>query len=423
MKLLPDLFIYNCGELVTLAGAPGPRSGAAQGWASIIPHGAVCAKDGVILAVGPQDEIASRIEVGTGTFTYDAGGRLVTPGLVDPHTHACYAGSRQHELELRLQGRSYLEILESGGGIHHTVRETRAAGPARLRAVTAERLHVMLEHGTTAVEIKSGYGLDVPHELEQLATIASLQETVPQTLVPTFMGAHAVPAEYSSSAYVDLVIEEMLPKAAPLARFCDVFCESGVFTPDETRRILLRAKELGLGLKLHADELSDSGGAALAAELGAISAEHLLYVGEPGIRAMAAAGVIAILLPGTSFYLQKPYAPARQLVNAGVPVALATDANPGSSPTENLQLVLNLACLYLKLTPAEALCAATINAAHACGLGGQLGSLEPGKRADIVVFDAPDHRYLCYHYGVNLARAVFTAGELRWESQKRGAPR
>lgn len=423
MKLRPDLFIYNCGELVTMAGTPGPRSGAAQGQASIVSKGAVCAKDGVIVAAGPQDEIAPQVEVGPGTFTYDAGGRLVTPGLVDPHTHACYAGSRQHELELRLQGSTYLEILKAGGGIHHTVRETRAAGAEKLRAVTAARLQVMLEHGTTAVEIKSGYGLDVPHELEQLETIASLRELVPQTLVPTFMGAHAVPPEYSPQAYVDLVIDEMLPRASPMARFCDVFCESGVFTVDETRRILLRAQALGLGLKLHADELSDSGGAALAAELRAVSAEHLLYVREPGIHALAAAGVIAILLPGTSFYLQKPYAPARQLVHAGVAVALATDANPGSSPTENLQLVLNLACLYLKLTPAEALCAATVNAAHACGLGGQLGSLEPGKRADVVIFDAPDHRYLCYHYGVNLARAVFTAGRLRWESHERGARR
>ncbi|HAI20585.1 MAG TPA: imidazolonepropionase, partial [Clostridiales bacterium UBA8153] len=246
MKLRPDLLIYNCGELATMAGPPGPRSGARQGRAAVIVNGAICARDGVIVAAGPQDEIASKVEVGPGTFTYDAGGRLVTPGLVDPHTHACYAGSRQHELELRLQGRSYLEILQAGGGIHHTVRQTRAAGPDKLLAVTAARLQVMLEHGTTAVEIKSGYGLDVPHELEQLQVISSLRELVPQTVVPTFMGAHAVPPEYSSRAYVDLVIHEMLPRAAPLADFCDVFCETGVFTPDETRRILARARALGL---------------------------------------------------------------------------------------------------------------------------------------------------------------------------------
>ncbi|MEW6522855.1 MAG: imidazolonepropionase [Bacillota bacterium] len=422
MKPQVDLLVYNCGELVTMAGPQGPRTGHYQGRAGIVRDGAVAARDGVIVAAGPQAEVEASVQLGPHAFAYDAQGQLVTPGLVDPHTHAVYAGSRQHELELKLQGRSYLEILEAGGGIHHTVRATRAAGRNRLQVATAARLRVMLEHGTTAVEIKSGYGLDLHHELEQLEVVAALQEHVPQKLVATFLGAHAVPLEYGDQpgAYVDLVVGDMLPRVVGLARYCDVFCERGAFTPQHTRRILSRARELGMGLKLHADELSDLGGAELAAELGAVSADHLLCVSPPGIRALARAGVIAVLLPGTSFYLGKPYAPARDLVEAGVPVALATDANPGSSPTENLQLVLNLACLYLRLTPAEALCAATINAAHACGLGQELGSLEPGKRADLVVFRAPDHHYLGYHYGVNLVQAVFAGGRLVVESNQKG---
>lgn len=407
-----DLYIYGCGELLTMAGAPGPRGGPAQAKAGVVRDGAVAARDGVVLAAGPRAQVESQVEVAPGARVFDAGGRLVTPGLVDPHTHLCHAGSRQHELELRQAGRSYLEILAAGGGILRTVRDTRAAGAAELARLTRARLEALLAHGTTAVEIKSGYGLEPAVELEQLQVVNALGREGPQRVVATFMGAHAVPPGHSLSTYTRLVIEEMLPLARPYARYCDVFCEHGAFPVPESRAILTAARRLGYGLKLHADELSDLGGAALAAELGATSAEHLLYTGPSGIAALARAGVIAVLLPGTSFYLNKPYARARELVAAGVPVALATDANPGSSPTENGQLMLNLACLYLGLTPAEALVAATVNAAHAIGLGSELGSLAPGKRADLVVFEAPDHQYLGYHYGVNLVRAVFAGGRL-----------
>ena len=406
-----DVMIHNIGELLTLEGIAPKRAHDSIG---LIKDAAVALVGGRVLKTGTYHHVTSEVTTDQDTLYYDAQGGLVTPGLIDPHTHLLYAGSRQHELALRLQGHSYLDILDQGGGILHTVRSTRAASDEELLHSTQTRLNRLLAHGVTSVEIKSGYGLDAQEELRQLRLINELKAQGPQHIVTTFMGAHALPREFrhQSDAYVDLVVEQMLPEAAPQASFCDVFCEEGVFTIDQSRRILKRAKELDMGLKVHADELSAYGGAQLAAELGAHTAEHLLCTSEAGMDALAAAGVIAVLLPGTSFYLQKPYASAQRLMERGVPVALATDSNPGSSPTENPQLMLNLACLYLGMTVAQAWAACTINAACALGIEGETGSLTPGKRGDIVVFDAPDHAYPAYHYGNNLARAIFCHGRL-----------
>ncbi len=406
-----EVLIHNIGQLLTLEG-PAPMRAADS--LSVVADGAVAMGGGRILTAGGRHQVCEAVSSDENTQYYDAGGGLVTPGLIDPHTHLLYAGSRHHELALRLEGHSYLDILNQGGGILNTVRATRAASDEELLSSTRSRLNRLLAHGVTSLEIKSGYGLEPEEELRQLRLINQLARERDQNIIPTFMGAHAVPSEFQQRTddYVRLVVDEMLPRAAPLARFCDVFCEAGVFTIEQSRLILQRARELGLGLKIHADELSAYGGAELAAEVGAITAEHLLCTGAEGREALAAAGVIAVLLPGTSFYLQKPYAAARTLMERGVPVAVATDSNPGSSPTENPQLILTLACLYLGMTPAQAWAAATINAACALGIAEESGSLAAGKRGDVVVFHAPDHTYVPYHYGNNLAKAVFCGGRL-----------
>jgi imidazolonepropionase len=346
----------------------------------------------------------------------DAGGRLVMPGMVDPHTHLVFAGSREYELEMRLNGATYLEILRAGGGILATTRKTRAATEEELAWETKKRLNRFLLHGVTTVEAKSGYGLTVEDELKMLRVAKRLNEEHPVDIVSTFMGAHAVPPEYKENpdAYVDLVIEEMIPRVARenLAEFCDVFCEEGVFTVEQSERILEAGKRHGLRPKLHADEIEPMGGAELAARVGAVSADHLLKVSDEGIRRMAEAGVVAVLLPGTAFFLMAEYARARHMIDQGVPVALATDRNPGSSPTESLPLIMNLACLQMKMTPAEVISAATINAAHAVSRARQVGSLEPGKQADILILDAPNYPYLQYHFGVNLVDTVIKKGKV-----------
>jgi imidazolonepropionase len=412
---LADFLLYNAGQLLTCDhNAPGPKRGQALGDVGLVGGGAVAARGGRLVAVGPEAEVLRAVELSPGAVTIDAGGNTVLPGLVDCHTHAIYAGDRAAEFALKLAGVSYLDILKQGGGINTTVRHSRQAGDAELAAQTAGRLKTMLAHGTTTVEVKSGYGLTTAEELRQLKIVAELAAELPLDIVPTFMGAHAVPPEYKdrSEAYVDLVVAEMLPAVAAqgLARFCDVFCEAGVFSVAQSERILRQAAALGLGLKIHAEEMQETGGALLAGRLGAVTAEHLLYVSPAGIGALAAGGTIAVLLPGTSFYLRERYAPARDLIAAGVPVALATDANPGSNPCENLQLVLNIACLYLRLTPEEAINAVTLNAAHALGLTATVGSLAVGKQADLVVLACDDYRYLAYHYGINLVRQVIKKG-------------
>ena len=383
---MSDLLVVNIGTLATAEGRSA-RGGPAQGDVRALRDAWVRIEAGVITAVGtgepPQAPGAARL---------DAGGRLVTPGLVDAHTHLIFGGWRQHELGLKLRGTPYLEILAQGGGILSTVRATRSASQAELEAKGRRALDEMLRLGTTTCEAKSGYGLDTETELKQLRAIRVLNGSHPVDLVPTFLGAHAVPEEYREdrAGYVRLVCEEMIPAAAGegLAKFCDVFCETGVFSAGETRTILEAGLRHGLRPKIHADEIDAIGGSQLAREVGAVSCEHLIACPPEGIAAMAAAGTVACLLPATSFYLGAAYAPARAMVDAAVPVALATDFNPGSCPCLNMQLVMSLGCLKYRLTPEEVLTAVTLNGAAAAGLAQTPGSLEAGKLGEVVIWEA-----------------------------------
>ena len=411
-----DLFVYNIGQLCTMAGPARPRRGAEMADVGLVSRGALAARDGMILAAGPESEVRDGVALAPGALEVDAGGRVVTPGLWDPHTHLCYAGSREEEFAWRLGGRAYLEILAAGGGILSTVRATRAASDHLLLTLLLSRLDQATASGTTGIEIKSGYGLSTAEEIRLLRVIRAAAATHPVRVVPTFLGAHAVPPEFRGRTddYTRLVIDEMIPVVAAdgLAEFCDVFCEEGVFDLAQSRAILRAARQAGLGLKIHADEIAPMGGAELAAELGAVAADHLVHVSQDGIAAMAKAGVVAVLLPGTSLTLGSPYAPARELIAAGVPVALASDGNPGTSPTESLQAVLPLAARTLRLGPEEVLAAATVNAAWAVGRGRVSGTLEPGRYADFVIWDVPNYRYIPYHYGSNLAYEVYIGGRL-----------
>jgi imidazolonepropionase len=366
--------------------------------------------------VGKTEEVMRSVTLLPDASVHSARGKVVMPCFVDPHTHLVYGGTREGEFLQRLQGADYLEILEAGGGILSTVKATRVATEAELEGKGKLLLDNFLRAGVGTVEAKSGYGLDTESELKQLRVAHRLDSLHEVDVVHTFLGAHAFPVEFTNDreAYVELVINEMIPRVAAekLAEFCDVFCEEKIFTIEQSRRILQAGKQYGLKPKMHADEIVSYGGAELAAEVGAISADHLLQVSEKGIAEMARAGVVAVLLPGTAFFLMKnKYAPARKMIEAGVPVALSTDSNPGSSPTQATNLILSLACLAMKMTPAEALTAATINAACAIGRGGLLGSLEPGKQADILIMDAPNYNYIPYHYGINLVAAVFKKGK------------
>lgn len=351
----------------------------------------------------------------------DAEGGLVVPGLVDAHTHLAFAGWRADELVSRLRGATYLEIAEAGGGIAATVRATRAASEEELLERSRGFLEAMARLGVTTVEAKSGYGLESETELKQLRVYRRLTEEGPLRVVPTFLGAHVVPPERREDreGYLDLLIEELLPRVAAeeLARFCDVFVEEGAFTPEEARRVLGAAREHGLGLKLHVDQLADGGGAALAAELGAASADHLECVSEAGIAALARAGTVAVTLPFCALYLDQAPAPARRLIEAGVAVAVATDFNPGTAPSYHLPLAMTLACLRQRMTPAEALRGATAHAARALELDGEIGSLEPGKRADFAVIDAPDVETWLYHARPNACRMTVAGGRLVWRAE------
>jgi imidazolonepropionase len=340
----------------------------------------------------------------------------VLPGLIDSHTHLIFAGSREDEFALRLQGKTYQEIAAEGGGINATVRRVRQASTEDLKALARPRLQRMLQFGVTTIEVKSGYGLSLADEVKCLEAIAALNAEGPLELAPTFLGAHAVPPEYQDdrAGYIRLLCERMLPEIARngLAEFCDVFCEKGVFSVAESEAILRRARELGLKLKVHADELSPLGGAELAARMGAVSADHLLCVTEAGIEALAKAGTVATLLPGTAFFLGVPYAPARKLIERGVTVALATDCNPGTCPTENLPLIGAMACTQMKMRPHEVVTALTQTAALAVNRADRIGSLEVGKQADLVIFDVPDYRRLFYHFGVNHVWRVVKRGRV-----------
>ncbi|KAF0995512.1 imidazolonepropionase [Geobacillus sp. TFV-3] len=412
------LFIRRARQLVTLAGgSAAPLVKEKMSDLHIIENGSVWIENGTITAVGSDDELARRFADRLDEAdVIDARGKTVTPGLIDPHTHLVYAGSREREWTMRLDGAAYMEIMNAGGGIHATTKATREASEETLYEESKQRLDQFLLHGVTTVEAKSGYGLSLEHEIKQLEAAKRLHDTHPVDVVSTFLGAHAVPPEWKHDPdeYVRLIINEMIPEVSRrgLAEFNDVFCERGVFTPDEARRILEAGNEYGLTPKIHADEIEPYGGAELAAEVGAISADHLLRASDEGVRRMAERGVIGVLLPGTAFFLMTKAADARRLIDAGVPVALATDCNPGSSPTVSLPLVMSLACLHMRMTPAEAMAAATINAAHAIGRGHLVGSLEPGKKADLVMFNVPNYVQIMYYYGVNHVEMVIKGGEV-----------
>ena len=379
----------------------------------LIPQGAVAIRKGRVVAVGPGEELCEQVRAAE---TLDAAGRLVMPGFVDPHTHVVWAGERADEFEMRVAGAGYMEIMAAGGGIMNTVRHTRAASVDELVAQSHPRLARMLAHGTTTVEIKTGYGLTIADELKQLQAIRQLQAQTPATLVATFLGAHAVPTEYRGleEKYVDLVVMDMLPAMAAQEEpptFCDVFCEEGAFSLEQARRVLEAARALGLGLKIHVDEFKALGGATLAVELGAISADHLVCTPPAEIELLARSETIAVALPGTPFGLgHHDYTPARALIDQGGAVALATDCNPGTCWCENMQFMIALACRTMGMTPAEAISAATINAAYAVGQGDQVGSLELGKRADLILLDVPSYQHLGYRFGTNLVGTVIAGG-------------
>jgi len=408
-----DLVITGASELLTLDDDEGgPALGAGMRDLGIIEDGAVAIRDGRILATGTAVEIEADFSADR---VIDAGGHVVLPGFVDPHTHLVFPATREDEFEMRCLGKSYEEIAAAGGGIRNSARRMRATSKEELLESARLLRRSALLHGTTTVEVKSGYGLETAAEIRALEVAGELDDR--GDVVRTFLGAHEVPDEYRDRRedYIRLVIEEMIPLVAErgLAEFCDVFCEEAVFTVEESRRILLAGLAAGLRPKLHADELHPTGGAELAAEIGAISADHLIRVSDDGIAAMAAAGVVAVLLPGTSYFLgMKAFAPGRKMISAGVPTALATDCNPGSSMTENMQFAMTTACLGYGFTAAEAITAATRNAAFAVGLGDEVGSLTAGKRADVLILDVTRYRQFTYHHGVNHVRTVVHHGEV-----------
>lgn len=432
MSDLPGLLVHNAAEVVTMAG--GMRRGSSQADIGVIDgDGAVAAFEGRIVSVGRLAAVERQLEeMGIATSSIarlNAMGGVVTPGLIDPHTHSLFAGTRQAEVELRQKGHGYLDILAAGGGILQTVRETRAAPDEVLLSNARRWLAEMLSHGVTTVEVKSGYGLSADEELRLLRLAGVLAREGPLDITPTFLGAHAIAPEYrgrddAAAAYMANVIDEQLPRIVEqgIATSCDVFCERGVFDVDMSRRMLTRAKELGLSARLHADQLNSTGGAELAAEVGALSADHLGGVSENGISALAAAAeggrpVVATLLPISAFYLDEShYAPARTLIERGVPVAVGTDFNPGSSPAPNAQLALAFAVHRLRLSAAEALAAMTINAAAALGLDRTHGSIEDGKHADLVVWKADSYTLLPYWLGASLVRTVVKKGRVVFEA-------
>jgi imidazolonepropionase len=409
------LAVLNCSQLLTLAGARRPRSGGDLRQLSIVEDGAMLIRGSQIEAVGRRREIEGLIK--SDSEIVDAGRRVVMPGFVDAHTHPVFAGIRANEFEQRTSGATYREIAARGGGIRSTVRATRTASLTDLVKTGKRYAQWFLRCGTTTIEAKSGYGLTIEDELKILRAIKQLNEETPLNYVPTFLGAHDIPYEYRSrrATYVSLVINEMLPRVAQekLAEYCDVFCEEGAFTTEESWQILSAARCHGLGLRVHADQLTLSGGAKLAAELNAATADHLEHTDTEGIMALKAGKVQPVLLPGSVYALgSTQYPPARQMIDAGLAVVLATDFNPGSSPTPSMPMILSIACTKLKMTPAEGIAAATINAAYSLGRGDQIGSLEKGKRADFVIHDCEDYRELAYFFGVEHAGQVYCGGRL-----------
>lgn len=409
-----DLILKNIGKLVTMQGSSSFRVKEEMNKINIIENAYIAVKNGKILAIGVGDEFGNLC--GEDTKIHDAEGLLVTPGLIDSHTHLIHGGSRENEFSMKLNGVPYIEILNNGGGILSTVKATKDASEEALYKKAKKSLDRMLEFGVTTVEEKSGYGLELNTEIKQLEVARVLDKNHPVDLVHTFLGAHAVPEEYKENhkAYIDILVDVMMPKIKDmgLAEFCDVFCEEGVFTIEESEYILQKAKEMGYKLKIHADEIESLGGAELAAKLGCVSADHLMAASDEGIKMMAENNVVANILPATSFNLNKNYADCRKMIDMGAIVSLSSDYNPGSCPSENLQLVMQLGCLHLKMTPNEVLTAVTINAAYAIDRADKIGSIEVGKNADFVVFDARNVEYLMYHFGINHTKKVYKNGNL-----------
>lgn len=414
-----DLLITGASELATPLGR-GPKAGSQQDDLKVIAGGCLAALEGEIVFIGPEEEMRAGVEPIRGAREIDAAGGTILPGFVDPHTHTVFAGDRSAEFDMRLRGASYAEIARKGGGILSTVRATRAASEDELVELGKARLDSMLALGTTTVEIKSGYGLELETELKMLRAVRRLADEHPLTVVATFLGAHEVPPEYRSQSdgmrlYAEKVAEEMIPVVAAegLAEYCDIFTETGVFDIEASHMVLDAARRAGLKLKIHAEQLTPFGGAVLAAESGAVSAEHLEYISDEGIRKMAEAGTIAVPLPGAAFFLMMDdYPPARKMIDSGVPLALATDFNPGSSHCESMPMMIALACLKMKMSVAEAIVAATLNAAAALNRAGSIGSLERGKRADAIILGVPSHFHLVYHWGVNHVKYVIKNGEV-----------
>jgi imidazolonepropionase len=413
---MTDLLIHNLAEVATPLGRK-PAAGADQGRVQRLAGAEVLCREGRIAFVGSPEERKKRWGDLPEAQRLDGRGGTLIPGFVDPHTHLPWAGSRENEFAMRLAGKTYMEIAAAGGGILSTVAATRKASEDELAQNVTRRMDQMLAWGTTTAEAKSGYGLSLDDELKQLRAVRKASEAHAVDLVPTLLAAHEVPPEWKSKrgGYLDLICNEIIPATAKagLARFCDVFCEHGVFSAAESRRVLEAGAEHGLRPRLHADEFIDSGGAELAADLDALSADHLVAVSDAGIEALAWGKITAVLLPGTSFFLMKhKYAPARRLVEEEIPVALATDCNPGSSHTESMPMVVVLAVFELGLTIEEALTASTLNAACCLGLGDEIGSIEEGKKADLVLLDAPNLFHLVYHYGINPVAAVVKGGKV-----------
>jgi len=414
-----DLIIRNIRELVCVSVDGKPRCGSAMQDIDVITEAGIAVRDGRIYDV-------ARSEIITGQYTaeciIDAAGKVVTPGFVDPHTHPVFAHTREKEFEQRIQGVSYVDIAQSGGGILSTLTSTRQADEELLYQLAKERIGKMIALGTTTLEAKSGYGLTTQSELAQLRVIDRLAKTLPIDIVPTFMGAHEFPLEYKQNhqGYIDILCREMLPAVAEqgIARYCDIFTEAHVYSLEESRQVLMCAQKHGLQLKMHADEIEPMGGAELAAQLGCISADHLGMTSTEGITAMQKAGVIPVLLPATLFSLgSKTYAPAREMLEAGLPVALATDFNPGSCNCDSMPFVITLACLMMRMTPAEALTAATINAAAAIGMDRLTGSISIGKQADLLIWDIPSYRFIPYHIGSSYLQTVLKKGAVIWSAE------
>lgn len=412
----PDLLLTHIGQLATLRGATeSPKKGDDMKNLSVIEDGAVAIEDGIITEVGTTREVLSNLDDISTVPQIEFPDMLAIPGFVDSHTHLVFGGSRENDFAMKLAGKTYMQILEAGGGILNTLRETRKATKETLTRNAFSVAERALREGTTSVEIKSGYGLDTQNELKMLDAVDDLRGMLPIGITPTFLGAHAVPPEFESRTdeYVDLIVDEMIPAVveANAAEFCDVFCEKGVFDIEQSRRILQTAKKAGMKIKLHADEIVPLGGAELAAELGAVSADHLLMASDDGLEAIKRAGTIATLLPATAFSLSTEYARAREMIAMGLPVALATDFNPNCA-NESLFFTLALACYKMKMHPREVISALTINAAHALDKADTIGSIEVGKRADIIVMECPNPEYLAYRFGVNLVHTVIANGQV-----------